>query len=319
MTQSSDPRDPAARWRHYWSAATLACTLFLIFVGGLVTSTESALAVPDWPLSYGMLMPPMVGGIFYEHGHRMVASFVGLLTLILAVWIGMRESRRGVRRLAWVALLAVCVQGLLGGLTVLFFTPLPISVAHACLAQTFLCLMVALTYSTSREWLIAESPAEDDAGLRPAAIAATAAVFVQLVIGALMRHAEAGLAIPDFPLALGRVIPPLDSLAVTVHFAHRAGAVVVLVMIGRLAVRAFRSRDRRFTRTAIVLCGLTVGQIALGATAVLTQMAVYPTTIHVALGALILATSFFLALRAFRLRRRPAGTALPAGAPALAR
>src|SRR5687767_8079859 len=149
-------------WRHAWAMLTCAATLVLIFIGGLVTSTGSGLAVPDWPLSYGMLMPPMVGGIFYEHGHRMVASFVGLLTLILAVWVSRRESRRGVRRLAWVALGAVCVQGLLGGLTVLFFTPLPISVAHACLAQTFLCLTVALTYVTSREWAGAGDAVAED-------------------------------------------------------------------------------------------------------------------------------------------------------------
>src|SRR5688572_32903949 len=107
-------------WRHRFAVFTAACTLFLIFVGGLVTSTGSGLAVPDWPLSYGMLMPPMVGGVFYEHGHRMAASFVGFLTLVLALGTWRTEGRRGVRRLAWLALLAVIAQGLLGGLTVLF-------------------------------------------------------------------------------------------------------------------------------------------------------------------------------------------------------
>src|SRR5919108_1259551 len=110
------PPAPDPRWRHRWATATTAATFALIFIGGLVTSTGSALAVPDWPLSYGMLMPPMVGGVLYEHGHRMVATLVGLLTLVLAVWTAFAEPRRGVRRLAWAALGAVVLQGLLGGI-----------------------------------------------------------------------------------------------------------------------------------------------------------------------------------------------------------
>src|SRR5437667_2183294 len=122
---------------HRLCLALSACTLFLIFVGGLVTSTGSGLSVPDWPLSYGRLMPPMVGGIFYEHGHRMVASAVGLLTVVLAVWLSRREPRAWVRRLGYAALAAVVAQGVLGGLTVIFLLPTAVSVAHACLAQTF--------------------------------------------------------------------------------------------------------------------------------------------------------------------------------------
>jgi cytochrome c oxidase assembly protein subunit 15 len=320
LPPSPDPRDRAARARHLWSAATLVCTLFLIFVGGLVTSTGSALSVPDWPLSYGMLMPPMVGGVFYEHGHRMVASFVGLLTLVLALWCFRQEERPGVRRLAGVALATVCLQGILGGLTVRYLTPLPVSAAHACLAQTFLCLMVAMTYATSREWLTAPALDEDVAGLRSAAVASTAVVFVQLIVGAVMRHADAGLAIPDFPLAFGRLIPPFDSPGIAVHFAHRVGALVVAAAVGRTALRAWRTGDPRLHRPALVLVGLTVTQIALGATTVLTRKAVYPTTTHVAVGAAVLATSAFLALRARRLLRpsEPEAITNPA-APILAR
>jgi cytochrome c oxidase assembly protein subunit 15 len=315
-----DVRDRASRWRHRWSAATLVCTLVLIFVGGLVTSTDSALAVPDWPLSYGQLMPPMVGGIFYEHGHRMVASFVGFLTLVLAIWIGIREPRRGVRRLGWLALGVVCVQGLLGGLTVLFFTPLPISVAHACLAQTFLCLMVALTYSTSREWTDAGEPdVEDGSGLRPASVLTAAGVFVQLVLGAIMRHAEAGLAIPDFPLAFGQLVPPLRTPEIAIHFAHRVGAVMVTVLIARLVWRAFRDGDPRFSRPGLALAALTIAQLTLGASVVLTRMAVYPTTTHVVVGAAILATSVFVALRAHRLRRPPLAGLAPVDAALVSR
>ena len=292
-------------WRHRFAVATVAATLALIFIGGLVTSTGSGLSVPDWPLSYGMLMPPMVGGVFYEHGHRMAATTVGFLTLVLAVWTARVEPRRGVRRLAWAALAAVITQGVLGGLTVIYLLPTPVSVAHACLAQLFFCSAIAIATATSREWIDAR-PVEDVAGIRAAAMAATAAVFVQLLVGAVMRHIGAGLAIPDFPTSFGRVVPPLDSAPVVVHFAHRIGALVVATLVVRLAIVARRAEDGRFRRPAALLVGLVVVQIALGAATVLTGKAVTPTTTHVAIGAAILGSCFWLALRAWRLLRRRA-------------
>ena len=219
-----------ARWRHRFSVLLALSTLVLVFIGGLVTSTGSGLAVPDWPLSYGMLMPPMVGGVFYEHGHRMAAATVGFFTLVLAVWTQVAEPRRGVRRLAWTALALVVTQGILGGLTVLFLLPTPVSVTHACLAQTFFCVTLALAYATSREW-DDTSPALDRARVRPAALVATTVVFAQLLLGALMRHTGAGLAIPDFPLAFGGLVPPFDEPGVAIHFAHRLGALGVLVAV----------------------------------------------------------------------------------------
>jgi heme a synthase len=299
-------------WRHRFALLLVASTLVLIFIGGLVTSTESGLAVPDWPLSYGMLMPPMVGGVFYEHGHRMAASFVGFLTLVLALWTWRRETRAGVRKLGWAALLAVSVQGLLGGLTVIYLLPTAISVAHACLAQTFFLLTVAMAYATSREWLGAEVLEEDGAVVRAAAFVATAVIYVQLFLGALMRHLDAGLAIPDFPLAFGRVIPPLGDPRVAVHFAHRLGALAVIVAVGRLLLSAHRSGDVRFVRPARFLALLVAVQASLGASVLWTGKAVYPTTAHVATGAAVLGAAFFLSLRAHRhLRMRPAAAGLP--------
>jgi heme a synthase len=311
------PAAPAAMpdfapWRHRFAVLAAGATLVLIFIGGLVTSTGSGLAVPDWPLSYGMLFPPMVGGVFYEHGHRMAASVVGFLTLVLAVWTWRREARPGVRRLAWLALAAVVAQGVLGGLTVLYLLPTPISVTHACLAQTFLCLMVALAYATSREWLRPSSRALDVAGVRISAIVATAAVYVQLALGALMRHSEAGLAIPTFPLAFGMLVPPLDDPRVAIHFAHRVWAIAVLVALGRLAWTTFASRDPRFQQMGAALLSLGCIQVLLGATTVLSGKAVIPTTLHVATGAAILGGSFLTALRAWRLLERPAARAVAA-------
>ena len=126
------------RWLRRFTKFVAGSTLFLIFAGAMVTSTGSGLAVPDWPLSYGMFFPPMVGGIFYEHGHRMIASAVGFLTIIQAVWLQMREPRKFVRILGWTALAAVIVQGILGGLTVIFLLPTAVSVSHAALAEIFL-------------------------------------------------------------------------------------------------------------------------------------------------------------------------------------
>jgi heme a synthase len=304
------------RARHLFGALTAASTLVLIFIGGLVTSTGSGLSVPDWPLSYGMLMPPMVGGVFYEHGHRMAASAVGLLTLVLAVWTARAEPRRGVRRLAWLALAVVVAQGVLGGLTVLFYLPPAISVAHACLAQTFLCLTIALAYATSREWLESSGAVEGAADVFRAGRLATAAVFVQLFLGALMRHTGAGLAIPTFPLAFGQLVPPLEDFRIAVHFAHRVGALAVTVAVGYLAWRARAAGLGRLGWTLVVLVAL---QIALGGIAVLTGKAVTPTTLHVALGAAILGGCFLLTLRARRLGRgegqvaHPAPLAVPPG------
>jgi hypothetical protein len=153
-----------------------------------------------------MLMPPMVGGVFYEHGHRMAASAVGFLTLVLAVWTSRREPRRGVRRLAWAALAAVVVQGLLGGATVIFLLPTPISITHACLAQTFFCLVIALAYSTSPEWLDA-SPVADRVGLRGAADQDRRRLRAAL-IGASCPH-RAGLPYPT-SAGLGRLWPPFS-------------------------------------------------------------------------------------------------------------
>src|SRR4051794_35034949 len=147
----------APRWHHRYATLVAACTVLLIAAGGMVTSTGSGLSVPDWPTTYGwtMFSFPMnkwVGGIFYEHGHRLIASTVGFLTIILAVWVGRVEPRRWVRRLGYAALGAVILQGLLGGITVLLFLPAPISIGHAALAQLFFCITLSLAVFTSPGW-----------------------------------------------------------------------------------------------------------------------------------------------------------------------
>jgi cytochrome c oxidase assembly protein subunit 15 len=281
---------------------TAASTAVLIFAGGMVTSTGSGLSVPDWPMSFGRVMPPMIGGVLFEHGHRMVASAVGALTVVLAFWYARRETRRGVRTLAWTALAAVVAQGVLGGLTVLLRLPPAVSVLHACLAQGYFGLVVTLALVTSRGWLEQRRPVDprDD---RPALFlpAATAAslVYAQLALGALMRHTGAGLAIPDFPLAFGQLLPPLVSLAIAVHFAHRVMALVVAAAVFWLAARAGRRPERLdLVIPARLAAVLVVIQIMLGAASVLSRLAVVPTVAHLVNGALLLSTLLVVALRA---------------------
>lgn len=291
------------RWLHCFAVLTAFATWTLIWAGGLVVGTESGLAVPDWPLSYGMIMPPMVGGILYEHGHRLVAAGVGLLTVVLAAWVWRVDQRRWVRRLGVAALLLVITQGILGGLNVIYLLAIPVAVAHGTVAQTFLCLTVLLAFATSREWK--ESVPEGDPGrpsLRVVAAVATSAVYLQVILGAIVSHTSDGLAIPDFPLAFGRLIPPLESAPVTFHFVHRLWALVVATTVGWVALRVWREhrQDRRLLRPALAACCLLFVQISLGGTVVWTAKAVFPTTAHVATGALLLATSWLTTLRVFR-------------------
>src|SRR5436309_11866629 len=205
----SDPMAPrSGSGLHRLAVATSGATLVLLFLGGLVTSTGSGLAVPDWPLSFGQVFPPMVGGVLFEHGHRLAAATVGCLTVVLALWTVVGEARPVIRALGLLALLAVMLQGVLGGVTVLYKLPLAVSVTPACLAQAFFCLTVTLALVTRPAWS-APRPRRSPAVLGVLAGLTTGVVFGQLVLGALMRHMHAGLAIPDFPLAFGRLVPPL--------------------------------------------------------------------------------------------------------------
>jgi heme a synthase len=285
-------------WLRQFTKLTAASTLFLIFAGAMVTSTSSGLAVPDWPLSYGQLMPPMVGGIFYEHGHRMIATFVGLLTLIQAFWLQFREPKRAVRLLGWTSLVTVIVQGVLGGLTVLFLLPTAISVSHAALAQIFLGLNTAIAFLTSRTWheWSTASRAEPDSLLSSGVKIVLVLIFLQTLAGALMRHMGAGLVIPDFPLSFGRLVPPFLSMEIVVNFTHRFGALVVSAAILWLLPAVLRSASEGLRRLYYVLVGLLALQITLGAWTVWSLKHAFTTSLHVTTGATMLAVAVMLAL-----------------------
>ncbi len=325
------PDPPPPRGRHRYAVVLACCVVVLIAAGALVTSREAGLAVPDWPLSYGMVNPPGWTGIANvraEHGHRLIAGTVALLTVGLAVWFQRRERRRWVRRLAWGAVVAVFAQALLGGLTVLFFLPTPISVSHAGLAQLFLCMVVGLGIATSASWREgAELEPGEARAVAVVATATTAAVYLQILVGAVMRHSGAGLAIPDFPLAFGALVPPYFDFPIAIHYAHRVGALVVATLVFWTCGRTLRFArgERRLVVPAVAAVAIVLLQGGLGAAVVLTRKAVYPNTLHVATGAVLLAVGLVLTLRAWRFawlaerRREPVRIELGAAPPRLQR
>jgi cytochrome c oxidase assembly protein subunit 15 len=365
---------------------TAASTLLLISVGGLVTSHGAGMAVPDWPNTYGynMFFFPVsawIGGIFYEHSHRLVASGVGLLTLILAAWLYGRTSRpvlrwggavllvagiavalvspnrwedaivlaatgamslggsyvwpqsgpqpRGLRRLGLLALGMVILQGVLGGLRVTLFKD-ELGIVHATLAQLFFVLVGTIALFTS-PWRppvrsagcrLAEPPEGETAGLRRIYVAVTLLVLAQLILGATMRHQHAGLAVPDFPLAYGKLWPAADADSVAaynrarletralnditashifVHMAHRLMAVAVGLAIGGAfwLTRRKLARGHPVRRLAGLWFALVIVQFGLGAWTVWSNKAADITTLHVVTGALTLLTGALLTLVAF--------------------
>jgi cytochrome c oxidase assembly protein subunit 15 len=297
---------------HLFAVLVAVSTGILIFAGGLVTSTESGLSVPDWPNTYGYFMfffplEKMVGGIRYEHTHRLVASTVGLLILVLAAWLWRSEPRRWVRRLGYIALTAVVTQGILGGITVLWYLPDPISIAHASLAQIVFCLTITIALVTSPGWKQAyanRGPAPDDLTLRTVAAVTTGLIYLQIVVGATMRHTGAGLAIADFPLMFGQLIPPHWDPKIAIHFAHRLGAVIVSLAILATTGHVFHHYRRRpeLVRPSLLLLVLLTTQITLGALTVLSQKEFIINSLHVVNGASVLVTSLVLTLRAHRAR-----------------
>jgi len=286
---------PYHRGLHRFAVFTACATLVLIVAGALVTSNDAGLSVPDWPTSFGSFykMPRMVGGIMYEHGHRMLAEFVGLLTIILAVWTWRAEKRRWLRLLGLAALATVITQGILGGLTVLFFLPAPISSAHAAVAQTFFCIAVSIAIFTGRHW-VEEQPRTELDRRRPALFTLTLlsilVLYVQLILGAMFRHH--GMS----------------------WWPHVINAAVVAFVLSWTAVRAISVYPQvgAVRRPAIAVLGLMVTQLCLGFLAFITRVMwgrdaaqpelpmVISTVVHVAVGALLLAATVVLAIQVWR-------------------
>jgi heme a synthase len=324
------------KFLHRFAIFTAASTFILIFIGGLVTSTGSGLSVPDWPTTYGenMFTFPIdkwIGGIKYEHGHRLVASFVGFLTVILSVWLAVKEDRTWVKNFGYFALIAVITQGILGGLTVLFLLPTAVSIVHGMLAQTFFCVVSSIALFSSQWWRGEGERFQFTTGpsLQTISIIAVAAVFLQLAFGALLRHTYSGLSIPDFPLAYGQLFPSLsvDAVAkynqeliadgikwtgdkkieayqIVIHLVHRYWAYVVASITLFFGYRLWKSIElpKHLQKTGIYLITLVLIQFALGIFTVLSRKEFIITSIHVVIGALILMMSVITTLQIARLR-----------------
>lgn len=323
---------PAAQnhWLNRFAWFTALATLLLICSGGMVTSKGVGLAVPDWPTTFGynMFLFPVskwVGGIFFEHTHRLVASVVGLLTIVLAIWLGRADDRRWIRRLGLYALAGVVLQGVLGGLRVTMLKD-EIGIFHACLAQAFLGLIVFIAVATTNTWRSLSGTAPHRLRrFSTLAVATTLAIYLQLALGATMRHQHRDLAILDFPTANGSWLPDTSASAlqainawrdarglsdvtafqIWLQMAHRFGAVVVTIGVVACAVRLWQDAAdvallRRLTR---VWVGLLVCQLCLGAWTIWSNKAADVATAHVAIGAIMLSLGVSICALISRLLR----------------
>lgn len=287
---------------HRFAVLVACATFFLIIAGANVTSHDAGLATSDWPLSNGQVFPRMVGNLFWEHGHRMIATVVGMLTIALAVYVQIRDPRPWLKRLGWGALACVIAQGLLGGLTVKLNLPLAVSAAHATLAQLFFLITVSLAVFTSRGWREREASIAEESGppLRGLGVIALIAILAQLVLGATLRHSATWD--QDLPTSL--------------LLAHVGGALVVTVILGFtiMSVLLHYRAEKYLAQPAMLAAILLLGQLGLGLAAYLTRLRspfdpqpvspmVAITVAHVACGALVFATTIVLTLRAFRALR----------------
>lgn len=297
---------------HRFALLVAGATFALIVAGALVTSHDAGLATSDWPLTEGQFIPKveslgigtgvnMVGNLFWEHGHRMVATTVGMLTIVLVIYLFVKEQRRWVRRLGIVALLAVIAQGLLGGLTVKLMLRFGISEAHATLAQLFFCTTVSLAVFTSRSWIEARPTLEEKGTpVRYLCVAALVTIFLQLILGATLRHSATW----DRPLPTELVL------------GHIGGAIAVTIILSIAALTILRRYpgEKFLTRPATIALAFLVLQLLLGLAAYMTRLQspddpqplnpmVGITVAHVACGALVFATTIVMTLRTFRVVR----------------
>jgi cytochrome c oxidase assembly protein subunit 15 len=331
-------------WLNVFAWITCVATLFLICSGGMVTSKGVGLAVPDWPTTFGynMFLFPVskwIGGIFFEHTHRLIASAVGFLTIILAIWLWCSESRKWVRNLGVIALGAVILQGVLGGLRVTMLKD-EIGIFHACLAQAFLGLLVVIALMTSKFWRTLANAAVDPtkfAPIKAGAVAITIAIYVQLALGAVMRHQHRDLAILDFPAANGAWIPDtsaaalaeinawrdargfsdVDAFQIWLQMAHRFLALIIAISVIAFCIRVLRDARQLIAikRLSIFWIALIACQIALGTWTIWSNKAADIATAHVAVGATMLSFGVTICAICWRVSQKEIGRARPPGAP----
>jgi len=326
--------DRRYRWLHRFAWFSVVATLLLICSGGMVTSKGVGLAVPDWPTTFGynMFLFPVskwVGGILFEHTHRLIASTVGFLTIILASWIWRVDRRRWLRNLGFAALGAVIFQGVLGGLRVTLLKD-EIGIFHACLAQAFFAMLVIITLATSRLWfrVVEHNPASQAVRtLGGVVLCTTIAIYFQLGLGATMRHQHRDLSILDFPFAYGAVIPDTSAprieeinawrdarglsdvtpFQIWLQLAHRLVAVIISVGVVTCLFLARKTGEYagRLSRLTDLWFLFLACQVTLGAWVIWSNKAADVATAHVAVGATMFAIGVTLSALCLRIGRDP--------------
>jgi len=272
-------------------------TLGLLYLGSVVHATESSLACPDWPTCFGTMMPEMTGGVFWEHLHRLVAG--GLVLLFgLSTWLAKTptQDQPWIFRACLAGLGLLIVQSIFGGLTVIYRLPDLISTTHLGLAFIFLALVTVLASATGPLKTF-ESPLGETANrITILASASAALIFVQSLIGGLVRHMDAGMACPDAPLCLGELVPPLVNSTITLHFTHRLIGIVAALLIIGLSIWILRvSAPKPLRLLGLLAAALVVTQVIIGFVSVLTSLAVIPVSLHTLIAAGLLATLVRLA------------------------
>lgn len=315
------------KWFSYFLAFLV---LMLIYLGALVTSNGAGLAVPDWPNSfnYPMLRFPFdrwTGGVFYEHSHRVLASIVGFLVAVLTIWIVLKDKRRWLKNLAFFSFGLVLLQALLGGLTVLYKLPVWFSASHGILGQTFFCVMIIIAWAHSKTYF-KEKTTASVFGIKKLNFYTWIlfiAVYCQLIAGALMRHTESALAVPDFPTIGGKLIPSIseetvaiinkklrtlglvsvDSIQVLLHIIHRFGGYIVCFLTILLFINATKLKGeigKHIYKHVSVLFVIVFIQVTLGIFVILTVRNPIVSSLHVMLGAGFLAISLLLILKSHK-------------------
>ena len=325
--------DHFSKWLNRFAWLTCVATLLLICSGGMVTSKGVGLSVPDWPTTFGynMFLFPVskwIGAIFFEHTHRLIASAVGFLTIILAIWLWRSDPRRWVRNLGAVALGAVILQGVLGGLRVTMLKD-EIGIFHACLAQAFLGLLIVIALVTSKCWRTLANSVVDPKKIAPITtlvIAITLAIHVQLALGATMRHQHRDLAILDFPTANGAWIPDtgatvlarinawrdarglsdVTSFQIWLQMAHRFLALLIAIAVVAFCLRVGRDAQgvTALKRLSVFWVALVAYQITLGAWTIWSNKAADVATAHVAGGAIMLSFGVSISAICWRILHR---------------
>jgi heme A synthase len=274
--------------------ATAAATFVLLVIGGMVHATGSSLACPDWPLCYGQFFPSMEGGVLYEHGHRLVAFAVSVLTVALAIVVWRRRREPALRGGSLLAVGLVLFQAALGALTVIWKLPLVVSAGHLATSMAFFSLLLWLS------WRLAPAPeaartASAPGTVRALAFASALGVYLQIVLGAVVRHTGSGLACGSEVILCQGAAWPLGGPAQLVSL-HRFAGVAVAILVAAASLAALRSGSLRARRAALAAPVLVVAQVLLGAWTVWSLIAVPVVTLHLGVGALLLADSLLLFL-----------------------